>query len=106
LTAGSVFTPAHREHGASILSDPGAFTSPLAGRVIKILVGQSQAVSKNQPLVVIESMKMENELCAPYDAVIKTQYIFEGDVVKTNQVLLSLERKKGEGDATTEDGNQ
>lgn len=77
----------------------GIFTSPLAGRVVKVLVAEGQAVEQHQPLVVVESMKMENELCAPFTGFIKTLSISDGNVVKPNQVLLRLERKEGGGDA-------
>ncbi len=65
--------------------------SPLAGRVTKVLVNLGQQVLRGQPLLMIESMKMENELCAPASGSIKTISIEIGDVVKPNQVLLSLE---------------
>ena len=77
-------------------------TSPLAGRVITILVSAGQYVTAGQPLVIIESMKMENELCAPNNAFIKTLSITPGNLVQTNQVLIIFELK-GEFDATTKD---
>lgn len=74
--------------------------SPLAGLVVKVKVVVGQFVEKNQPLVVIESMKMENEITAPFAAFIKTLSISEGNLVKPNQVIVVFEQK-GEGDATT-----
>ena len=65
--------------------------SPLAGRVIKKYVSLNQSVKKDQPLVVIESMKMENEIRAETDSFIKTIQINEGDVVQANQVLMTFE---------------
>lgn len=77
-------------------------TSPLAGRVITILVSAGQHVTAGQPLVIIESMKMENELCAPNNAFIKTLSIAPGNLVQTNQVLIIFELK-GELNAITKD---
>ncbi len=74
--------------------------SPLAGLVVKIKVAVGQFVAKNQPVVVIESMKMENEICAPFPAFIKTLSISEGNLVKPNQVIVSFERRGGGDDAT------
>lgn len=67
--------------------------SPLAGRIIKKYVSSQQMVKKDQPLVVIESMKMENEIRAEANSFIKTIQINEGDVVQANQVLMTFENK-------------
>ena len=76
--------------------------SPLAGLVVKIKVTEGQFVSKNQSLIVIESMKMENDICAPLSAFIKTLSISEGNLVKPNQVIVTFESKKGREDAGTQ----
>jgi biotin carboxyl carrier protein len=65
--------------------------SPLAGYVIKIFVKEKQIVKKNQPLIVIESMKMENEICAESNAIIKKLLISEENLVQPNQVLIVFE---------------
>jgi len=70
--------------------------SPLAGRVIKVLVTQGQQVAAYQPIIIIESMKMENEICAPYNAFIKTLSITEGNLVQQNQVLVTFDEIQGE----------
>lgn len=75
--------------------------SPLAGLVIAVKVVAGQFVAKNQPVVVIESMKMENEICAPFPAFIKTLSISEGNLVKPNQVIVTFERRGGSGDAAS-----
>ena len=98
----AVFTPAKSLAGPMVV--PGdhelMLKSPLAGLVIKVRVAAGQFVEKNQPLIVIESMKMENEISAPFSAFIKTLSISEGNLVKPNQVIVIFERK-GESDATT-----
>ena len=68
--------------------------SPLAGRIIKIDVKPNQFVKKNQPLLTIESMKMENEIRASFDAFIKTILISPSDLVEQNQLLITFENKK------------
>ncbi|HBS47595.1 TPA: hypothetical protein DEO28_04500 [Candidatus Dependentiae bacterium] len=65
--------------------------APLSGRIIKCLVKRGEKVSKNQSLVIIESMKIENEIRCDNDAIIKTISICEGDLVKKDQVLISFE---------------
>ncbi len=90
----SLFMPATTpslETSEKISFDQKIVKSPLAGRVTKVLITLGQQVLRGQPLLMIESMKMENELCAPASGSIKTISIEIGDVVKPNQVLLSLE---------------
>jgi len=82
-----------------------SFKSPLAGRVTKLLIKYGDQVEKGQPLVIIESMKMENELCAHRSAFIKTIFISEGNVVQQNHVLLEFENKRGEDDAGAQSTN-
>jgi biotin carboxyl carrier protein len=64
--------------------------APLAGRVIKSFISASQAVKKNDLLITIESMKMENEIRASRNGFIKTVSFKEGDLVKANQVLITF----------------
>ena len=81
------------------VAEAAVLVSPLTGKVARVLVCEGEYVSKGQPLAVIESMKMENELCAPYDAIIKNLFIHKGDVVKTKQELMRFRQKKGDGNA-------
>lgn len=69
-------------------------TSPLAGRVIRVLVSENTAVKAQTPLVIIEAMKMENEIRAPYDGFIETVFIKPEDMVEVGQSLLTLNRKE------------
>ena len=50
-------------------------------------------------------MKMENEICAPHDTIVKTLQICVGDLVEPNQVLMTFE-KKGERNATTKNEHE
>lgn len=79
--------------------------SPLSGRIIKINVKPNEFVRKNQVLLTIESMKMENEIRAQGDAFIKTISIKQGDLVQLGQVLVTFE-KKGELNATSKNKNE
>lgn len=77
---------------ASVISDTH-IKSPLAGRVVRVLSSAGATVLAGQPLVVIESMKMENEICASRDGVIKTLFIALGNLVQPNEPLVELEMK-------------
>ncbi len=82
-----------------------SLTSPLAGRIIKIYVKPNQTVINNQILVIIESMKMENEIRAENDAFVKTISISESDLVEQNQMLMTFENR-GEAHAKTKKPNE
>jgi biotin carboxyl carrier protein len=79
-------------------TDSLVIKSPLAGRVMRVLVAPGQLVARGMQLLTIESMKMENELCASSDGYIKTILIKEGDVVQQKQVVITLSIE-GEGHA-------
>jgi biotin carboxyl carrier protein len=64
--------------------------APIPGKIVEVRVDEGQRVAEGQVLVVLEAMKMENELCAPRDAVIKQILCREGDNVDLEQVLVNL----------------
>lgn len=65
--------------------------SPISGRIIKIHVEVGSKIQSGSPLVTIESMKMENEIRAPFDLFIKSISIAQGHLVKKDQVLLEVD---------------
>ena len=65
---------------------------PMPGMVVSVPVKTGEAVSAGQVLVILESMKMENELRAPQDGVIQAINVTAGDFVIGDQVLLVVER--------------
>ncbi|GAB4285744.1 MAG: hypothetical protein Kow0068_11250 [Marinilabiliales bacterium] len=65
--------------------------SPMPGKVFKIHVEEGQKVQKNDPLIVIEAMKMENSIVAPKDAIVKKLNVKLGDMIEITTVLIELE---------------
>ena len=65
--------------------------APMPGRVIKLLVKPGDAVSPRQGLVVVEAMKMENELRAPRAGTVAEIRVSEGMSVEANTVLVIVE---------------
>jgi pyruvate carboxylase subunit B len=68
-----------------------AITAPIPGLVIKVLVEVGQTVAEDQPLVLLEAMKMENEIRAVRGGVVKKIEIVAGQRVEQNAILLVLE---------------
>ena len=71
--------------------DTGAVTSPMAGVIKSILVKPSDSVKQGQALVILEAMKMENQITAPMAGEVKSVDVGEGDSVQEGHVLLVLE---------------
>jgi biotin carboxyl carrier protein len=70
---------------------PVEITSPMPGKVVAVLVKDDQQVNEGQGLVVVEAMKMENELRAPRAGVVKKLTAKEGAAVDGGAVLCMVE---------------
>ena len=64
--------------------------SPMPGLVVKLEVMAGDSVSKEQGLVILEAMKMENELRAPQNGIISSVHVEKGDSVEKGERLLTL----------------
>ena len=69
---------------------PIEIVSPMPGRIVKVLVTPGQAVAARQGLVVVEAMKMENELRAPRAGTVADVRVREGAPVEANVVLVVM----------------
>ena len=65
--------------------------APMPGTVIRVLVEPESRVAARQPLVVLEAMKMETPLVAPYEATVRAVHVSEGDRVAGGTVLVELD---------------
>ena len=68
-----------------------ALRSPLPGTVVEILAKTGQQVKEGDTLVVLEAMKMNNNLTAERDGVVKAILVEEGEAVKENTPLVTFE---------------
>ncbi len=72
-------------------SGPRQVTAPMPGRIVKVLVKAGEAVSAGQGLVVVEAMKMENELRSPRAGTVSDVRVSEGVSVEANAVLVVVD---------------
>jgi pyruvate carboxylase subunit B len=83
-SAGRALDPTGGAHGEKVVK------SPMPGRVVKILVGKGDTVSAGQGLVVLEAMKMENEVRARAAGTVAIVHVTTGTAVEGNAVLVTL----------------
>jgi biotin carboxyl carrier protein len=62
----------------------------MPGTVIRLLVAEGDEVDARMPLLVLEAMKMETPLVAPYPAIIRAVHVVEGDRVAAGALLIEL----------------
>jgi biotin carboxyl carrier protein len=81
---------------SSALSGDGAaqIASPMAGKVVRVLVKQGAAVKTGEGIVVVEAMKMQNELKSPRDGVVGEVRAVDNATVNAGDVLAIIESAK------------
>lgn len=70
-------------------ADGKVSNSPMPGTIIKILVKEGDKVSVNQPIMVLEAMKMENEVVAEADGTIVALHVTQGQIVNAGEALFT-----------------
>jgi acetyl/propionyl-CoA carboxylase alpha subunit len=85
LTEGAAIAPARAAHGAARV------VSPMPGKVVRVLVVPGQDVEAGRPLVVVEAMKMENELRAARAGKVVRVHARDGQAVDGGALLVELE---------------
>lgn len=85
---------------------PKPVKAPMPGLIVRVEVAEGDVVSPGQGLVIVEAMKMENELKAVVEARVAKVLVAAGDTVERDQVLIDLEAIEGpdEGAVESQDG--
>jgi len=69
----------------------GSLKSPMPGKILDILVAEGDEVTKGQPVVILEAMKMENELKAAIDGTVSSISVEVGQSLEKNSPILEIE---------------
>ena len=77
-------------HAGEVAAEGGRLTAPMPGKVVSFAVKAGDAVTKGQPLAVMEAMKMEHTIAAPADGVVQELLYAPGDQVAEGAELLKL----------------
>lgn len=67
-----------------------ALVSPMQGTILKVNVAVGDKVTKGQVVMIIEAMKLESEIVAPKDGIVKAVKVNKGQVVNSKETLLIL----------------
>ncbi|MEW6074465.1 MAG: biotin/lipoyl-containing protein [Planctomycetota bacterium] len=68
----------------------GVVKSVMPGVVIELLAREGEVVAKGQPLLILEAMKMQNEIAAPMAGIVKGFHVAEGEAVGNGAKLVTL----------------
>ena len=79
-----------RSAGAAVASGEISIRSPMPGLIVAVAVSEGQAIKKGDPLIVLESMKMENEIKAPREGTVARIHVTKGDRVEQNKTLITI----------------
>ena len=82
---------ARKEEGARAAAGPQRIGAPMPGKIVRVLVRRGDLVVARQPLVVVEAMKMENELRAARDGTVSEIHVAEGQSVDAGALLVVVQ---------------
>ena len=71
--------------------NPNAFLSPMPGSIIEVMVKPGDVVNQNDVVLILEAMKMENEISAPKSGRIKSVFVSVGQTVSADAPLFEME---------------
>ncbi|KPL05038.1 MAG: hypothetical protein AMJ73_02865 [candidate division Zixibacteria bacterium SM1_73] len=81
---------------SATLKGTPTIAAPMPGKIVKILVGEEDKVEKGQGLVIVEAMKMENEIRSPSAGIVEKINFKEGDLVDAAEPIIELKPEEKE----------
>jgi len=80
-----------RRAAASGEAGPQRIAAPMPGKIVRIMVGEKDEVKAGQGVVVVEAMKMQNEMKSPKDGNVRKILVAEGAAVNAGDILAEIE---------------
>lgn len=78
--------------GATQLGGTDSLVAGMPGKIVEVLVSPGQEIKAKQPLLIMEAMKMENEMRAAQDGIVKEVLVQKGQSVEAGAVLILFEK--------------
>jgi 3-methylcrotonyl-CoA carboxylase alpha subunit len=85
-----LFELAAAQYGHDDPVSDGVMLAPMPGRIVAVSVRDGDRIRRGQPVLVLEAMKMEHVLTAPFDSQVTLNAVNPGDQVSEGQVLARL----------------
>ncbi|MCK5116695.1 MAG: acetyl-CoA carboxylase biotin carboxyl carrier protein subunit [Candidatus Aegiribacteria sp.] len=82
--------PDHCRKPYKCVPDPSEITAFIPGTIVEIKVSEGDSVEAGAILLLLDAMKMHNEICSAKRGIIGKIHVCEGDSVQKNQLLISL----------------
>lgn len=76
---------------AGAAASAGSLNAPMPGKILELLVEEGDTVGETQPVLILEAMKMENELKSPAKGIVSKLHVQLGDNVEKNQLLIDIQ---------------
>ncbi len=83
--------PVKKQRQQPAVSGAGSITAPMSGTILEVKVAEGDSVSSGDLLLVLEAMKMENEIYAPGDGTVASVNVSANDKVDSGSVLIEIE---------------
>ena len=77
-------------NGSDNLSGPNQISAGMPGKIVKILVEEGQKLEQDQPVLIMEALKMENEIRSPRELTVDKIKVSEGDNVETGTLMVTF----------------
>ncbi|TVQ67895.1 MAG: acetyl-CoA carboxylase biotin carboxyl carrier protein subunit [Balneolaceae bacterium] len=71
----------------------GTILAPMPGKIIRLMAKEGEYMEAGQPLIILEAMKMENELKTPVGGVLSALHVTTGETVEKNQPLAEIKSR-------------
>ena len=90
LTGGAAPAPAPKTAAPAGAQGAVKVNSPMPGKILAVKVAEGAAVKRGEVVVILEAMKMENEIVAPQDGTVASVNVTVGSSVEAGDVLVTL----------------
>jgi biotin carboxyl carrier protein len=84
-------TTKFENRGKWVEQNDNKIISIIPGTIVTVLVRKGQKVKEGESLLVLESMKMQNQICAPQNSVVKSIKVAAGQVIPKGYIMIELE---------------
>lgn len=88
--AARVQTPAAAQAPPKVQAGEGTILAPMPGTITEVKVSQGDAVERGDTLLILEAMKMQNEIKAPFAGIVTTVEVTKGAAVNAGMALMVL----------------